>query len=106
MDEQHMSILSFDSLPAWAFFLGLAAHLGAGIVLGVLYFRSLWWNVCRFTGGDRATTTIVLMIARFGLLGGLFMLASLEGALPLLILALGVLIARSAIMRRVREAAR
>jgi hypothetical protein len=30
----------------------------------------------------------------------------LEGALPLLMLALGVLIARSAIMRRVREAAR
>ena len=100
-----MSILSFDSLPAWAFFLGLAAHLGAGIVLGVLYFRSLWWNVCRFTGGDRATTTIVLMIARFGLLGGLFMLASLEGALPLLITALGVLIARSVVMRSIREVA-
>jgi F1F0 ATPase subunit 2 len=106
MDEQHMSILSFDSLPAWALLLSLAAHLAAGIVLGVLYFCSLWWNVCQFTEGGRATTTVALMIGRFGLLGGLFMLASLEGALPLLMLALGVLIARSAIMRRVREAAR
>ena len=31
--------------------LSLAAHLAAGIVLGVLYFRSLWWNARRFTGG-------------------------------------------------------
>jgi F1F0 ATPase subunit 2 len=106
MDEQHMSILSFDSLPAWALLLSLAAHLAAGIVLGVLFFRSLWWNVCRFTRGGRATTTGALMIGRFALLGGLFMLTSLEGALPLVMLTVGVLIARSAIMRRVREAAR
>jgi hypothetical protein len=68
-------------------FLSSAAHLTAGIVLGFLYFRSLWWNTCRFTGGGRVT------------------LASLEGALPLLMMALGVLIARSVVVRRVREAA-
>jgi hypothetical protein len=45
------------------------------------------------------------MIGRFVLLGGLLTLASLEGALPLLMAALGVLIARSTIMHRVREAA-
>ena len=50
-------------------------------------------------------TTIALMIGRFALLGGLLTLASLEGALPLLAMALGVLIARFAVMRRVREAA-
>ena len=49
MDEERMSFLSFDSLPAWAMFLSLAAHLAAGIVLGILYFRALWWNACRFT---------------------------------------------------------
>ena len=100
-----MSFSSLDSMPAWAIPLSLAAHLAGGIVLGVLYFCSLWWNVCRFTGGGRATTTIALMIGRFALLGGLLMLASLEGALPLLMAALGVLIARSIIMHRVREAA-
>jgi F1F0 ATPase subunit 2 len=105
MDEQHMSFSSLDSLPAWAIPLSLAAHLAAGIVLGILYFCSLWWNVRRFTGGGRATTIIALMIGRFALLGGLLMLASLEGALPLLMAALGVLIARSIIMHRVREAA-
>jgi hypothetical protein len=45
------------------------------------------------------------MIGRYALLGGLLTLASLEGALPLLMMALGVLIARSVVVRRVREAA-
>ena len=45
------------------------------------------------------------MIGRFALLGGLLTLASLEGALPLLAMALGVFIARFAVMRRIREAA-
>ena len=45
------------------------------------------------------------MIGRFALLGVLLTLASLEGALPLLVMALGVLIARSVVMRRVREVA-
>ena len=100
-----MSFTSFDDLPAWAMLLSLAAHLAAGIVLGVLYFRSQWRNVCRFIGGGRATTTIALMIGRFALLGGLLTLASLEGAPLLLVMALGVLTARSAVMRRFREAA-
>jgi len=86
-------------------FLSSAAHLTAGIVLGFFYFRSLWWNTRRFTGGRRVTTTIALMIGRYALLGGLLTLASLEGALPLLMMALGVLIARSVVVCRVREAA-
>ena len=45
------------------------------------------------------------MIGRFALLAGLLTLASLEGALPLLVMTLGVLVARSAVMRRVREVA-
>ena len=40
MDEERMSFLSFDALPLWAMLLSLPAHLAAGIVLGVLYFRS------------------------------------------------------------------
>ena len=41
------------------------------------------------------------MIGRFALLGGLLTLASLEGAPPLLAMALGVLVARVVVMRRV-----
>jgi F1F0 ATPase subunit 2 len=104
MDEKRMSHLSFDALPAWAMLLSFPAHLAAGIALGLLYFHGLWRNACRFAGGGRWTTTIALMIGRFALLGGLLTLASLEGALPLLAMALGILIARSVVMRRVREA--
>jgi F1F0 ATPase subunit 2 len=104
MDEERMSFLSFDSLPAWATFLSSAAHLTAGIALGVLHFRSLWWSICRFTRDNRVMTAIALEIGRFTLLAGLLTLASLEGALPLLVMAFGVLIARSLIVRRVREA--
>ena len=100
-----MSLPSYDALSAWAEVISLAAHFAAGIALGILYFRNLWWNVHRFAHGGRLLTIIALMIGRFVLLGALMTLASLEGALPLLMLALGVLIARSGVMRSVREAA-
>jgi F1F0 ATPase subunit 2 len=103
MDEERMSFLSFDALPVWAMLLSLLAHLAAGIALGILYFRGLWWSAHRFAEGGRAATTIALMIGRFALLGGLLTLARLEGALPLLAMTLGLFIARSAVMRRVRE---
>ena len=48
-------------------------------------------------------TAIAVMIGRFVLLGVLLTLASLEGALPLLVMALGVLIARSVVVRKIRE---
>jgi F1F0 ATPase subunit 2 len=105
MDGECMISLSFNGLPTWAMAVSLAAHLAAGIMLGVVYFRSLWWNARRVTEGARVATTIAVMIGRFVVLGVLLTLASLEGALPLLVMALGVLIARSVVMRRIREIA-
>jgi F1F0 ATPase subunit 2 len=105
MDEQRMSFTAYDDLPAWAMLLSLGAHFAAGIIVGALYFRTLWWTARQFALSGRAMTTIALSIGRFVLLGGLLTLASLEGALPLLVMALGVLVARAAVMRRVREAA-
>ncbi|MDB5362140.1 MAG: hypothetical protein JWO51_3437 [Rhodospirillales bacterium] len=85
------------------FALGLAAHLVAGILLGLLYFGGLWWNARLFAAGGHATTSILLMVGRIALLGGLLTLASLEGAGPLLVMALGVLIARAVVMRRLPD---
>lgn len=102
VDKKRMTVPSFDALPAWTEVIRLVTYLGAGIVLGILYFRGLWWSVRRFFDGGRLVATIALMIGRFILLGGLMTLASLEGALPLLVLALGVLAARAAIVSRVR----
>ena len=98
-----MTSLAFNSLPAWGTCLSLAAHLVAGIAVGVIYFRSLWWNARRFTMGGHVATTIAVMIGRFVILGVVLTLVSLEGALPLLLMALGVIIARSLVMRRIGE---
>jgi F1F0 ATPase subunit 2 len=103
MDGERMISLSLNNLPSWTTFLSLAAHLAAGVIVGVLYFRSLWWNARRFTAGDRTATTIAVMIGRFVVLGIVLTLASLEGALPLLLMALGVFIARSIVMRQILE---
>ena len=103
MDAKRMSIPSFYPLPAWAVLLGLGAHFGIGFGLGILYFRSLWWSTRRLAGSMAAI--IALMIGRFALVGGVLALASLEGALPLLTMALGVLAARFAVVKRVREVA-
>jgi F1F0 ATPase subunit 2 len=104
MDTERMTPLLFSALPTWAAPIGLAAHLGAGMALGVLYFRSLWDNVDRLTHGGRLLPTIVMAIGRFAILGGLMTLVSLEGAQPLLMLSLGVLVGRSVVMRRDRKA--
>jgi F1F0 ATPase subunit 2 len=103
MDAERMISLYFNSLPTWAMATSLAAHLAAGVMLGIIYFRSLWWNARRFSAGGRVATTVAVMIGRFVLLGLLLTLASLEGALPLLLMALGILIARSLVMRKIRE---
>jgi F1F0 ATPase subunit 2 len=76
-------------------------YLAAGIAAGILYFKCLAWTVRLFATGGGATKAIVLMIGRIALLGGLLALASRQGALPLLMMALGVFIARFVMVRRV-----
>jgi hypothetical protein len=105
MDEERMNLPPLDTLPAWAMLLGLAAHLGAGFALGILFYRSLWWSARRFAARGSLATIIALMIGRFALMGAILALASFEGALPLLTMALGMFLARFAVMNGIREAA-
>ena len=65
-----------------------------------LYFLALWRSARLFVGGGSALAAIALALGRFVLLGGALTLASFEGA-RLLALAVGVLIARAAVVRRV-----
>ncbi len=99
-----MNLLTFSTLPPWAAAIVIAAHFAVGIGLGFLYFRAVWWNARLFATGGHAITAAALLAGRFVVLGGLFVLASREGALPLLAMALGVLVIRPAVMRSVREA--
>lgn len=92
------------SVPHWALALAVAgAHLAAGLGLGLLYFGSLWWNARRFAGAGRLRMVLAFAAARFALLGGVLALTSIEGAGPLLETMLGVLVARSVVLRRARE---
>jgi F1F0 ATPase subunit 2 len=89
----------------WLAGLGLLVYFGAGIALGAVYFRGLWWNARLFAEGASLAVTIGIGIGRFVLLGSMLTLASFEGAMPLLLVALGVLVARSVVMRSVRKLA-
>jgi F1F0 ATPase subunit 2 len=104
MGKGCMSPPLFDALPVWPIPFGLATHLAAGTALGVLHFSGLWWTIRAFADG-RVVTSIALTIGRFALLGGLLTLGSFEGAAPLLMMALGLLIARFMVVRRARKAA-
>ncbi len=81
--------------------LSLAVYFAIGIALGILYFRGLWWNARLFAEGASLTVTIGLLLGRFALLAGLLTLASLDGAMTLLVMTLGVLVARYAVMHRI-----
>ena len=83
----------------------LALHLAGGAAAGGLYFGGLWWNARLFERAGRVRTLLAGMAARFILLGGVLTAASFEGAVPLLATALGVLLARTAVLHRVRRMA-
>ena len=83
----------------------LAAYFAAGILAGWVYFRSLWWTANRLGTDGRITSAVAVIGVRFAMLGGLLCAASLQGAAPLLAMALGVLLARFAVLRRFRVAA-
>lgn len=100
-----MSLICLNSLPGWAIALSLAGNFAAGTGIGVVYFRGLWWNARLFAEGASLRVTMGLLVGRLVLLGGLLTLASLEGALPLLLMTVGVLVARTAIMNRLKRLA-
>lgn len=99
-----MSVLAFHTLAPWAMALSLASNFAAGAAAGLLHVGTLWWNTRRFAQGGRATTTAALMVVRFAVLGGMLLLASLEGAPPLLAMALGILAARMLAVHKFRMA--
>lgn len=83
----------------------LALHVAGGAGIGAVYFASLWWNAQLLERAGRWRTLIASMALRFVLLAGALTAASFEGAMPLLATALGVLLARAAVLRRIRVAA-
>ncbi len=98
-----MSLIASNGFAAAALF-GLAAHFAAGFALGVVYFLALWRSARLFGEGGGAIAVLALALGRIALLGGALTLASFEGAPRLLAMAAGALIAREAVVRRIKGA--
>jgi hypothetical protein len=78
---------------------GSPAFLLVGVTAGTLYFALLRWNTVLYVHAGQIWVAIAVHVLRLGALAGLLALAVLHGALPLLLTALGLLIARPVIMR-------
>jgi len=84
------------ALPA----MQVGAWLCGGALIGGLYFLTLHWNVRMLAFGRRPLLAMALQLGRFGVLAGaLAIIASRFGALPLLLVAAGILGARIAAVR-------
>ncbi len=91
-------IPGFGHLPSWAIVPALLLHLAAGFGIGRIYFHGVWRTAQSFT--RRPAAAIGWTLLRFGLLAGVLTVTALEGALPLLSAALGIVLARPGAMRR------
>lgn len=95
MTETSMTgILAAAATPATGALLGLIV----GVLLGLAYFGSLWWNARLYASGGGLRALAVQMLRLALLVGVLAGLAKL-GALPLLTGALGLLAARNLLVR-------
>jgi hypothetical protein len=75
-----------------------AGFFALGLLAGTLHFALLRWNTALYARPGRAGMGAGLHVLRMAVLAGLLALAAWHGALPLLLMALGVLIARPAVM--------
>jgi F1F0 ATPase subunit 2 len=97
MDASAMTI----SFPAMlGVIVQAATWLATGALLGLLHFHSLRMNVRRLIGGEMLAS-LSLQLLRFAVTAaGLTLIAREIGALPLIEATIGLLIARSAVLRR------
>jgi F1F0 ATPase subunit 2 len=76
-----------------------AVWFAAGLAAGTLHFALLRWNAALYGRAGGIGTAVALQLLRLAVLGGVLTIIALQGALPLLLAALGVLVARPVVMR-------
>ncbi|HVJ41035.1 MAG TPA: ATP synthase subunit I [Dongiaceae bacterium] len=96
-----MTLAQFG-MASWPWFITVFAALIAGIALGLLHFSALWWN-CRSFAEGRIGFALLVQLARFAILILAFVGLAKLGAGPLLAAALGLLLARGVVRRRVER---
>jgi len=75
------------------------AFLLIGAAAGTLHFALLRWNAALFTQTRPLWIAVACQTLRLGALTTVLTMAAVHGALPLLLAALGLLIARPFVMR-------
>lgn len=89
-----------------AVILEFAAYLALGVIVGGLYFTAMWWSAQLFAADGRTPLALFLGMGRLTLIVVvLALIATRGGALPLLVTALGIVIARLVAVHRVRARA-
>ncbi len=83
---------------------GALIGLAVGTLLGLIHFGSLWWNV-RLLASGGALRALAIQLLRFALLAAVLLGLAKLGAAALLAGALGLLLARSLLLRRLGRAA-
>ncbi|HQT75744.1 MAG TPA: ATP synthase subunit I [Rhodopila sp.] len=76
-----------------------AGFFAVGVVAGAIYFALLRWNTTLYARGNRISLAAGLQMARLALLACALAVIAERGAEPLLVSALGVLVARPLVMR-------
>lgn len=83
---------------------GLGAWVLGGAALGVVYFRFLRHSAGLMVAGEAGPgRALMLVLFRVAGLGGLLLIAALQGAMPLLAAALGVMVGRQVVMRQTEK---
>jgi F1F0 ATPase subunit 2 len=76
-----------------------AGCFAVGVAAGLLHFLLLRWNIRLFIT-EGTLHAIAVQALRLAALAGVLLLAARLGAMPLLLTALGVMIARQIVVRR------
>jgi hypothetical protein len=79
-----------------------AGFLALGFAAGALHFALLRWNVALFAARGALGRALALAALRLGVTGAVLLLAVLQGAWPLLLVAAGMVLARPAMLRVLR----
>jgi N-ATPase, AtpR subunit len=89
-----------DLFLAHFFLLPLCAGFGAGALIGTSHFLTLRWSVRMLALGGAPLPAMGLQLVRFAVLSVILaLIARGFGAMPLVAVAAGILVARAAVLR-------
>jgi len=83
----------------------LVLHLAIGIGVGVLHFRAIRESARQLVEAGNVRRVAALTVGRLAVTGAVLIIAALEGALPLVAAAAGLMIGRQAVLGKKSETA-